>query len=644
MNSCSKYFEWLPVHPDWNAALDAARQLGQDGGGWKALSTLSQFRLGFLETIRLDRAIARLTSNPENSSGPSMLRLAVLGSSTLAHLIPGIRIGALRRGIQVEIYQGPYGMYRQEIEEQDSGLHRFRPEVVLFSFDARHVLGAKDSTVATALRDIRTCWQHATRSLSAIVIQQTILPIFDPILGNNDHRYSQSRLAMSLELNHELRRTAAEEGVHLLSVDVQSARDGLDEWYDEVLWHNSKQEVHPRVAPIYGDLVGRLLAALRGRSSKCLVLDLDNTLWGGVVGDDGLEGIVLGQGSATGEAYVAFQRFALELAERGVILAVCSKNDLANASAVFDRHPEMVLRRKDIACFIANWQDKASNLLTIAKTLKIGLDSLVFVDDSPFERNLVREAIPEVAVPELPEDPSYCARTIANAGYFESLGTTAEDQERSRQYQANSERDLLRESAIDLKSYLRDLKMELHWAVVDEASLPRTVQLMNKSNQFNLTTPRTTEPAVRAILADPSRRVLCFRLLDRFGDNGIISVVIGTLETESTFVLDAWLMSCRVLGRGVEDAVLSILAKAAKEMGARFLIGKYQPTAKNGMVREHYRKMGFRLVEESPNGSTRWELDLLRFQGTLNEIRILEEVNEHRANLQPTDGDFSRSL
>jgi FkbH-like protein len=338
------------------------------------------------------------------------------------------------------------------------------------------------------------------------------------------------------------------------------------------------------------------------------VLDLDNTLWGGIIGDDGLDGIVLGQGSALGEAFVSFQNYAQELSRRGVILAVCSKNDEANALAPFEKHPDMVLRRSDIACFVANWQDKPANLRAIAQALNIGMDSLVLADDNPFERNMVRRELPMVGVPELPEDPALYARCVADAGYFEMLRITTEDVERSKQYQRNLERELLRSSSTDVESYLKSLDMRLVWRPFDQVGLQRIVQLINKTNQFNLTTRRYSQAEVTALMSDPRCLTLQLRLLDTFGDNGIIAIVIGKPESpgSSDMLIDTWLMSCRVLGRQVEEATLNVVMAEAARLGARKLIGEYRPTAKNDMVREHYAKLGFAAATAGADHATRW--------------------------------------
>jgi FkbH-like protein len=352
-------------------------------------------------------------------------------------------------------------------------------------------------------------------------------------------------------------------------------------------------------------------------------MDLDNTLWGGVVGDDGLEGIILGQGSALGEAFVAFQEYARELSRRGIILAVCSKNDEANALEPFEKHPEMILKRADIACFVANWSDKAANIRAIAEQLNIGLDSLVFIDDNPFERTLVRQELPMVAVPEVGDDPATFAQTIADAGYFEGFAVTQEDRERSGQYQGNRMREALKASATDLPSYLRSLEMELTWRKFDNIGLSRTVQLINKTNQFNLTTRRYTEEDVLAVMGNKRAFGLQLRLVDRFGDNGIISIVIGKMQEDADLLIDTWLMSCRVLGRQVEPTTLNLVASQARALGARRLVGEYIPTKKNGMVRDHYTKLGFKTVQEDA-GCTRAVLDLEGFNPPDTFISVRE--------------------
>ena len=322
----------------------------------------------------------------------------------------------------------------------------------------------------------------------------------------------------------------------------------------------------------------RQVAARQGRSFKCMVLDLDNTLWGGVIGDDGLDGIILGQGSAHGEAFIDFQRFVIDQAHRGVILAVCSKNDEANALLPFERHPEMVLKRSHIACFVANWGDKPNNLREIAKRVNIGIDSLVFVDDNPYERNIVRRELPMVAVPELPEDPALYASCVAAGGYFEAVSLTPEDLERSSLYQANLQREALQASSTDVAGYLASLRMELLVKPFDQTGAQRIVQLINKTNQFNLTTRRYSDEKVAALIGAEDAITLQLRLIDCLGDNGIIAIIIAVRDPAgepNAFAIDTWLMSCRVLGRQVEEASMNVLARVALRRGATALLGEY---------------------------------------------------------------------
>jgi FkbH-like protein len=620
---------WLPECPNWKESLAAARQAAEP---WPQLVELARKRLDFVKTNQLDQLL--LDSFPEqhiNYLPRKPIRLAVLGSCTVAHLLPGLRVAALRRGLHLQVYVTPYGQYQQELFDSSSALHRFHPDVVLLALDARHLLGQigdGDGTgaVENAVSRLAGLWQRIRGTFGCQVVQQTLLPVFPSIMGSNEHRISTSRRWRASAFNHSLRQYADSAGVDLLALDASAEQHGVSAWYDEALWHKAKQEIHPLAVPMYGELTMRLVAAQRGLSSKCLVLDLDNTLWGGVIGDDGLEGIILGQGSALGEAYVEFQRWVLDQARRGVILAVCSKNDEENALLPFERHPEMVLSRSDIAAFAANWEDKPANLRAIANRLNIGTDSLVFVDDNAFERNIVRRELPEVAVPELPEDPALYASCLADGGYFEALSITADDLERTRQYQANLRRETVRAGATDLNSYLASLKMDLWAKPLDRVNLKRVTQLINKTNQFNLTTRRYSEAEVEALIGQTDVLGLHFRLTDSLGDNGIISAIIAKPDSDAKrMIIDTWLMSCRVLGRQVENACLNILAAKAKDLGATEIVGEYIPTGRNDMVRDHFRKLTFLPVREDLDGRSVWRLPLDRYVPFDTLIAVHEE-------------------
>ena len=612
---------WLPeMPPDWRTRL---RGLAAEDAPWPAAMRLANARLDFTRTNALDHAVRQVLPDGPLPTGTTAVRLAILGTSTLSHLHAAIRVAGLRRNIPIATYETAFGQHLQELLDSASPLHAFRPTTLLIAFDAHDLtrglhaaMSAQDAdaALADALARIEHAWTLVQRGFACPILHQTVLDVFPPALGSNEHRLPGSRSAFCARLNHALRPLADTHGVNLVAVDDAARRDGLAAWHDPALWHRSKQEITPARAPTYGELVARLIAARQGRSAKCLVLDLDNTLWGGVIGDDGLDGIVLGQGSALGEGFAAVQAFAKNLAARGIILAVNSKNDEAIALEPFEKHSEMILRRADIASFRANWQDKAANIRAVAQDLNIGLDSLVFLDDNPFERNLVRQILPMVAVPELPDDdPASWPALLSDAGYFESLGLTPEDLARTAQYQKNAERTALRGAASDLDSYLRALDMMMIWSEFDSVGRNRIVQLINKTNQFNLTTRRHTGADVDAIMADPRAFGLQIRLLDRFGDNGIIAVVIGKPAEPGIIELDTWLMSCRVLGRGVERATLNLAAAQAIARGATHLRGRFIPTAKNAMVRDHYTTLGFTDEVTAPDGSTTTTLDLTAF-------------------------------
>ena len=614
---------WLPNPIDFRGELKAALQLHDRAERLEKLVGLAQQRLGFVDTIQLDRALTEFVSDA--NSGFSSLRLAVLASSTVDHLLPAIRVGGLRRRLLIEVHMGAYGQYRQDLLDTASMLHQFAPHMVLFSIAARDAVASvpveatsaeRDDAVARAVDDLRLLWRKARETLKVRVVQQTFLNVAYPIFGNFDRLVPGAPARLIARLNDRLSEAAAEDGALLLDIASASERDGIDAWFDIARWLQAKMEIAPQAATSYGDLVARIATAERGLSKKCLVLDLDNTLWGGVIGDDGLDGIVLGEGSATGEAYLALQRYARQLKNRGVILAVCSKNDPAIAEAAFRQHPEMVLRRSDVAAFRANWDDKTENLRTIAKELNIGIESLVFVDDNPVERARIRQSLPMVAVPELPEDPIHYVRCLADAGYFEAVSLTPEDVQRAAQYTANAERDALAGSSETMDDFLRGLGMSVAFGPFAAVDLARVTQLINKTNQFNPTTRRYTYEEVASIAAAPENITLQFRLLDKFGDNGLVSAMIlrpdprrpGALE------IDTWVMSCRVFGRKLEFEAMNIAVEAACRR-AQELRADYIPTKKNGVISELYPSLGFARVSEGmpADGASRWLLSLAEY-------------------------------
>ncbi len=620
---------WLAQHPDLGAAIGEAKREADPLVRLGLAAQLAGYRRDFTLTTRLDRLASeglRALANGEASvSGLQPLRIALLSSHTVDHLVPAIRVAGLQRRLALSVHVAPYGMYRQALLMDDPELASFAPQLIVLALDARDAplqlpLEASqqdvDAAVAERVDELRLLWRRARERYAAQVVQQTIVPADPPIFGSFEALVPASPYALIERLNAAIRAAAREDGVLLMDLAWEAARgsygDGLAE---PVRWYQAKQLVSPNLAPLYGDQLARIAAASAGLSRKCLVLDLDNTLWGGVVGDDGVDGIHLGQGSPSGEAFLAFQRYAAQLARRGIILAVCSKNDLSVAEAAFN-HPEMALKRSDIAAFVANWEDKAGNLRRIASMLDIGLDSLVFVDDNPAERDIVRRELPEVAVPELPDDVADYPARVAAAGYFEAVSFTSDDATRGRNYALNAERKAAMSQATDMEGYLRGLEMVLTATPIGAAELARSTQLINKTNQFNLTTRRYSEAEVERIASDPAAVALAIRLADKFGDNGLISVVLARPDASvasDELLIDSWLMSCRVLGRQVEDAVLDVLAAAATAAGYCALIGEYRPTERNGMVAEHFPRLGFvqhPALSDSEPDATFWRYEL----------------------------------
>lgn len=639
MNQPTPSLYWLPTHDDFAAALRAAKGVGAADERLRALVDLSGYRCDFIQTGKIDRLVQRLAPElPAEVDSLRRLRFAMLGSSTVDHLLPGIRVAGLRRGLLVDAYIGDYGQYRQLVQDPASALYDFAPQVVYFGIDASDALAplALDATaaevddaIAARVDELRQLWRLVGERLDATAIQQTVLNLALPVFGSYDGAVPGAPANALARLNHALRDAAAQDGAAIVDLDGWASQAGRRRWSDPVLWHSAKQEVPPQNAPVFGDLVARTLGALCGLSRKCLVLDLDNTLWGGVIGDDGMDGIVLGQGSALGEAFQAFQVYAKRLADRGVILAVCSKNDADTAEAAFRDHPEMVLARDDIASFVANWDDKPGNLQRIARELNIAVESLVFFDDNPAERDIVRRTLPSIAVPEVPEEVALFGRCLADAGYFEAVAFTGDDGLRTRQYAANVKRNASLDTAADMDGFLHDLSMTMTAKPFDKINMPRVSQLVNKTNQFNLTTRRYGDAELVAMMENPAVITLQFRLADKFGDNGLISVIIARPEDGDDgkgFLIDTWLMSCRVLGRRVECAALNVLADEARRRGARYLFGEYLPTARNGLVKDHYRSLGFSAGPgDAAAPASCWTLDLRDYKHRQTHISIAVE-------------------
>lgn len=544
-------------------------------------------------------------------------RLAVLGSFTTKQLVALTDLYLFAHGVEAEVYEGDYGIFRQEILDPTSGLYEFGAKILFLattnrdlarrpSFDAD--AGVVSQMVDAELSDWSGLWDAANQRMGCQIIQNNfVLPAVRPFM-NHEQRHPGSP-GRYLALMNQAFSDRAPSHMIIHDVDHLAASVGRWRWEDPRFFHQAKLPCDPECLVEYAHSVASLIAAQLGLAKKCLVLDLDNTLWGGVIGDDGLGGIVLGQGTAEGEAFLEFQNYAKSLRQRGILLAVCSKNNEITALEVFEKHTEMALRREDISCFVANWEDKASNLRNIAKTLNIGLDSLVFVDDNPAERAIVRQLAPEVAVPDLPDDVTGYIRAVEQHRYFQALSVGAEDLKRTEYYRADAQRREVQASAGDMKSFLQSLDMVAEIGPITQMSLERSAQLIQRSNQFNLTTRRHSPAELTAMMADDAWVTRTVSLADRFGDNGLIGVALARASGE-VLEIDTWLMSCRVLKRGVECFLLENLCAAARARGLKALRGEYIPTKKNDLVRDHYAGLGFTKTGDGNEGQTLWELKL----------------------------------
>jgi len=629
---------WLPNAPaDFRERVRALRAEAAtpDEGFYERALTLATASLDENQLGQLAKVAVEVAASPGAPQAFSKVKLGLIGDGTLSLLTPVIAGSGVRHGLLLEPVQGDYGSAVQQAMDPTSPLHVAGLDMLLVATDARGLglnraaasLEHADQQVADAFAQLKLIVDGFKPAVAAAILVQTLAPPIEPLFGSFDRVEATSSYAMVKALNDRLRDWAAEGQIVLVDIARLAETVGLERWDAPRHWHSAKLSFAPEMSPVYGDVIARTVAALRGRARKCLVLDLDNTLWGGVIGDDGVAGIALGQGSAAGEAFLDIQQTALELRRRGVVLAVCSKNEEAAALLPFREHPEMVLKEDHIAVFQANWTDKAANLRAIAETLNIGIDALVFLDDNPAERAQVRRELPVVAVPELPDEPSLYPRLLMAAGYFEAVAFTQDDRDRAAMYQANAARAAAVHATGDLDSYLASLEMVCTIRPVDAVSRPRVAQLINKSNQFNLTTRRYTEAQVEAAEADPRRRVSQIRLVDKFGDNGIICVLIADRAGDA-WEIDTWLMSCRVLGRRVQEASLAHLALAARADGAKRLVGRYIPSPKNAMVRDHYAKLGFLQTGVGANGETVWELDLDAYKSPTLPMIIDDRADE----------------
>ncbi|MBA3806788.1 MAG: HAD-IIIC family phosphatase [Solirubrobacterales bacterium] len=539
------------------------------------------------------------------------LRLAVLCSYEGGELSEHLRIACAAFGIEAELYLAPYGQLEQELLGEGSGLAEFAPSHVLIAPTSAdlgfpELAADAEAALSEALQRWLTLWGLIRRGHGARVIQHSFVVPDETSLGHLALRTPASRPSLVRELNRRLAEAAGSE-VLLVDCERLAARVGKRSWIDPRLWYRTRQPLAHDALGLLARETAAVLAGDLGLAARCLVLDLDNTLWGGVVGEDGLEGIVIGEG-ADGEAYTAFQEYVGALRSRGIILAVASKNDLDAASQPFSERPEMQLKLEDFAVFLADWRRKPEQITEIAVTLGIGLDAIVFADDNPAECAEVAAALPEVETICLDVPPSERVRTLARSLRFEISALSLEDEQRQRSYAARADAAKLQAGAASLEDFWRSLEMRAKVRVVDAGSLERAAQLVQKTNQFNLTLRRHTREEVERIAADPASICRTLELEDRYANHGMIglAIVVRSEVDEGLALIDTLLMSCRVIGRSAEAHLLAHLSSAALEQGFRRMRGFYVPGPRNALVAEVYPRLGFAPCEQ--DGC--WEYDL----------------------------------
>jgi FkbH-like protein len=561
----------------------------------------------------------------KDASSLPVLKVALLGDNPTQLLSVALKGYAINEGYNLDLYEAEYNQIDLEILNQESELYEANPRFVLIFQSTQKLLVKFYKTPKSdrylfaqkQLEQISNYIENINSGLKANIIFCNFPEIDENVFGNYANKTDLSFIYQLRKLNYELMNLSGRhKNFFINDLALLHIRFGLNSAHSPIMLANSNMIYTLDFLPVVAKNTLDIIKAINGKIKKCLIMDLDNTLWGGVIGDDGLEGIQIGN-LGIGEAYTRLQKWAKELKERGIILAVCSKNDENNAKEPFEKHPEIVLKLEDIAVFVANWNNKADNIRYIQQVLNIGFDSLVFIDDNPAERKIVRDNLPEVTVPELPDDPAYYLDYLQQLNLFETASSvTDEDGDRTRQYQEEAKRVSIRQSFVNEDAFLQSLDMICTSIPFNKLDIPRVAQLTQRSNQFNLRTVRYTDEDINKICSDENYITRSFKLSDTFGEYGLVSLIILKKINESDLLIDTWIMSCRVLKRGLEQFALNEIVTAAKMRGFKKVIGEYIPTTKNGMVKEHYPKLGFSVSEESKT----WFLDLIDFKPLNNFI------------------------
>ncbi|MCF8371831.1 MAG: HAD-IIIC family phosphatase [Bacteroidales bacterium] len=566
-------------------------------------------------------------SEIKGSATDHRYKLAVLGNFATQFLVKALEASGLINGIELSVYEAGYDQIENEIINPASEIYTFSPDSILVCYSSRKLrskfyeLGEdqKSNFAGEFLNKVEELTEIIGSRLSSKILFCNIEELNDNVFGNFSSSTRLSFLNQARRLNVGLM-DLAERKANLFIVDVQDllVQQGQAAAWSPSLYINADLVYSLDFTVVIVNQVVKIIQTLLGKFKKCLILDLDNTLWGGIIGDDGMEGIEIGS-LGIGKAFTDFQKWVKALMRRGIILAVCSKNEEVTAKDAFRKHPEMVLRLDDFAVFIANWNNKADNIREIKEILNIGFDSMVFIDDNPVEREIVSTTIPEIMVPDLPDDPAEYLQFLISLNMFETVSYSGNDAARTKQYQEESKRRMFSNQFTDVTAFLDKLEMKSLVRKFTPFDVQRVSQLSQRSNQFNLRTVRYTASDIERIMNSSEHLHLVAYLEDSFGDYGLISFVILEKQGADSLFIDSWVMSCRVANRGLEKFLLNQIVAEAKKMDCRQLIGEYIPSKKNMPVVDHYKKMGF--MEE--NG--KWLLELDDFVPLETSIKAKEE-------------------
>jgi FkbH-like protein len=557
--------------------------------------------------------------------------IVILGGSTTSEVVNILEIFLLKNGIKPNFYQSEYNKYYEDALFRTDELVKFNPDIVYIHTTNKNISAYPD--IQDSENDIKILHENELKKFHSIwsalskldcpIIQNNFDYSADRSLGNLDSSDIHGRTYFINKLNNAFSEYAREnKNLHINDINFLSAYIGLKEWFDRSLWYQAKYAMSMNSIPELAFNISKIINSIFGLTKKCLVLDLDNTCWGGVIGEDGIDGIIIGNETPLAESFTSFQMYINELRTRGITLAVCSKNDLVNAKEGF-KHPESVLKFSDFAVFKANWIDKNFNILDIVKELNIGIDSVVFIDDNPAERELVSTQLIKIAVPNIGTNSEDFIEYIDKNGYFEPVTLIDDDINRSKYYEDNKKRTVDEASFKSYDDFLISLKMTASINVFANLYIDRITQLTNKTNQFNLTTKRYNISEIQNISKSESFLKIYGKLSDKYGNNGLIAVIIGNIKSNKCHI-DLFLMSCRILKRGMEFAMLDELIKQCRKKEINEIIGYYYKTAKNSIVSDLYKELGFVLVESHDMNSI-WKLSIKKYKYKNKIIRIVNE-------------------